>query len=230
MTLHLSKMWGSRLDLRFTSASGNNSDSGQLADIRMPQPAACSIYFQAEIVSGTGSVNNIFVSLLLGLGRTTVNRTVAYAFQPAAGAPLQVNFPSQPLVSLLANVQGFGTSTVVGQDLIVACTIEVAPITSFPLNKEPLDFGMALPGEADSLDDDMREDLEHDAPSVQQIMDAEDEPEEERRIILPKEFRPVIERLTRRLGRKPTLGEIREHTLAAQAKKRRGGSRWRDRA
>jgi hypothetical protein len=227
MSLHISKMWGSRLDLRFTSASGNNSDSGQLADIRMPQPAACSIYFQAEVISGTGSVNNIFVSLLLGLGRTTVNRTVAYAFQPAAGAPLEVNFPSQPLVSLLANVQGFGTSTVLGQDLVVACTIEVAPITSFPLHDEPMDFGMSVPGEADSLDDDMREDLEHDAPTREEIMEAR-EPEEPRRIILPKKFRPLVERLTRELGRRPTLHEIKlaEHRYFRAAKP----SRWRDRA
>jgi hypothetical protein len=219
-SLLLTKMWGSSNQLRFTNASAANLDSQQLADVRLPEPAVCSIAFQSRITSGSGLVSVLNLELILGLGRTVMTEVVTFGAQPSAGAPLNFLRPSQPLSSLQVRVFGFGSSDN-PDDLILTNTIQVGPFTRINYKSDPLTFGMAQPGEADGLDDALRDDLEGESPTVQQIMQGEagenafpEDQEEPARIVRPSAhrdtlIRTVIARLEQRYRRRPSKQEVR---------------------
>lgn len=234
--LLLTKMWGSSNQLRFTSASASNTDSQQLADIRFPEPAVCSIFLQSAILSGTGTIGVINYELIVGLGRTVTTRILTYPAQPTPGIALDVIVPQQPISSLQVRVFGTGSSSVVGQDYIVQNVIEVAPFTRLDYRKDPLTFGMAEPGEADGLDDDLRDELEAEAPTVREMLyteqaqvsglvpyELEPEPEPEPR---DEQARTLINYVTQtlagRYGRQPSSLEVLRALEHVSGRPRRG--------
>jgi hypothetical protein len=234
--LLLTKMWGSSNQLRFTSASAANLDSQQLADIRFPEPAVCSIFLQSSITSGSGAVSVLNFELIVGLGRTVTTRVFTYPAQPVIGIALDVIVPQQPISSLQARVFGFGTSFVVGQELVVTNVIEVAPFTRIDYKSDPLTFGMAEPGEADGLDDDLRDELEAEAPTVRemlyneqaqvaglQVQGYELEPAPEPRDDQARALiNYVTQTLTSRHGRAPSSQEVLRALEHVSGRQRRG--------
>ena len=219
--LALTRMWGATSTLSFTDTAPQEGVTLQLADIRIPEPVTASIYFEAQREGQAGTVQALTLDLLLGLGRTNVKRTTTFLFQPTFGAPILFALPLQPVVSVQAIVTARGFVSTGGNKVDVVCTIQVAPITRINYQSEGLKFGMALPGEADGMDDAMHEDLEEEAPGELDVMraaqadgfdpgeqlDDEDEPPP-RRIVVPPRYQQVIDRMTEQLGRAPKLRDL----------------------
>lgn len=207
----LTKMWGSSAVLRWVAGAPSSLDNQQLADITMPDPAVCSIYFQSSILAGTGVVQVINLELILGLGRTTATRVVSFLNQPVPNASIDFVLPLQPLISVQARVFGLATATT--PEFTVQNVIHVAPVTSVNLKGTPMRFGMAMPGEADSMDDELREELEEEAPTVAEIIsngEISDEPEPPPQAT-PRQLviRSLISQFVERHGRKPTKVELK---------------------
>jgi hypothetical protein len=209
-------MWGSSTSLVLTSTGPTDPPiaSGQLANVTLPEPAVCSIYFQATIVRRSDPANIVQVftlNLLEGIGRVTVPRQVSYIAQPAFGSPLEVTLPFVPIHALQVNIEARGTGILAPQELEIVTYFILSPITRIAQKQSELKFGMAVPGEADSLDHEMHAELEAEAPTVQQILSAGEEPEQVEIVQTPRQrlIERVIVSLTQRLGRRPTKQQVR---------------------
>lgn len=233
--------WGSSAQLRlsrtFSGAAEVANTSAQLAQISLPEPAVCSLYLQAS-ASFTSpqftSVATFTINLNQGLGRVTVPRTIDFAGQPAEGAPLEFTLPFLPFHALNVDVSATANfdPDIPNTEIEINIFLIVAPITRIPQKIQQLQFGMALPGEADALDDELRENLEEDTPTVQAIMGREanvrvhGEPEEDDDEVeqVPAWMLDIVDRLTQRLKRTPTRRELRAAVARYRARAaRRGG-------
>jgi|GEM_PF-3363177 len=215
--------WGSSalIDL-----SGNQfSNSAQLAQVTLPEPAVCSIYLQATVQLADPSkayVGTFTINLSQGLGRVTVPRQVSFASQPGPSSPVEWTFPFIPLHALQVDVSANLIGQIQeGQQNSIQVYLVLAPITRIPQKVQQLKFGMALPGEADALDDELRTDLEDETPTAQQIMGLEaderahgrEEPE-----TAPAWMLDLVDRLSARLRRAPTRQELRAAIARHQAR------------
>lgn len=172
------RMWGSNALISLPFGPDAFAPETQLADVPLPEACVCSIYFQADIASPPGQagiVSSLYVKLSIGLGRSSVIRTISWAGVPVLGAPLEFTLPWVPAATVLAVVGASGRATAAPGPLQILCTLNVAPISRFP-QTDSLKFGMAKPGEADGLDDGMYEELEAESPDAADVMrDGQDE-------------------------------------------------------
>ena len=240
--------WGSSatIDIPTTNAGVTVSASAQVAQVSLPEPAVCSFYVQASLRADPLDVVRVFtINLSEGIGRVTVPRQVSFQFQPALNAPLEFTLPFVPVHALQVNIEA--SVDIVSEDPAGHVYIDVyfvlSPITRIPQQQQKLAFGMAMPGEADDLDDELREDLESEGPTAQaavmqgrrsvdgsndQVEGDDDEGDDEGDDAPqpPAWLTNVVEQLTRRHGRKPTLPELRaavERLRARRARMRRRG-------
>jgi hypothetical protein len=245
--------WGSSatIDIPTTNAGTTVSASAQVAQVSLPEPAVCSFYIQAAWrgTSPLDVVRVFTINLSEGIGRVTVPRQVSFQFQPAINAPLEFTLPFVPVHALQVNIEA--SVDIVSEDPAGHVFIDVyfvlSPITRIPQQQQKLAFGMAMPGEADDLDDELREDLESEGPTAQaavmqgrrsvdgsndQIEGEDDEGEDDEgedddeRPQPPPWLLNVVEQLTRRHGRKPTIDELRaavQRLKARRARQRRRG-------
>jgi hypothetical protein len=121
----------------------------------------------------------------------------------------------------------------------------LSPLTRIPQKIQKLQFGMAMPGEADDLDDELSGELEAEGPSVNQSMredrqpvdgsspeaerdedagrdEDEDAPQVERS---PAWLLTLVDQLTRRLGRQPTRPELAKAVQRVRQRVARRGVR-----
>jgi hypothetical protein len=169
--------WGSSTRLIFdvSGEPGTSvSASAQLAQVSLPEPAVCSLYIQARLITGSpvDVIRTFTLNLLEGIGRVTVPRQVSFADQPGTLSPIEFTLPWVPVHALNVNVEAVldhGSETP-----NPVCEVEVflvlSPLTRIPQKEQMLAFGMAMPGEADDLDDGLREDLETEGPTAQQAV------------------------------------------------------------
>lgn len=238
--------WGSSatIDIPTTNAGTTVSASAQVAQVSLPEPAVCSFYVQATWrgTSPLDVVRVFTVNLSEGIGRVTVPRQVSFQFQPAINAPLEFTLPFVPVHALQVNVEA--SVDIVSEDPAGHVFIDVyfvlSPITRIPQQQQKLAFGMALPGEADDMDDELRQDLEAEGPTARDAVmqgrrrvdasndheegEGEDEDEEEgedERPQPPAWLLTVVDQLTRRYGRKPTMPELRAAVTRLRARRAR---------
>ena len=238
--------WGSSARLILGPAQGS-SVSAQLAQISLPEPAVCCLYLQARarIVNPADIFVGAFtINLAQGLGRVTVPRQVTFANQPSATGPLEWTLPFVPLHALQVDVQAtanFRNEAPPDSLIEIEIYFVLAPITRIPQHQQKLSFGMALPGEADDMDDELRQDLESEGPTAaaaimegRRQVDASDdhmegdgeEPDDgdepgPGRKQPPAWVYRVVEQLTKRHGRKPTMPELRAAVQRLQARQAR---------
>jgi hypothetical protein len=239
--------WGS--SCRVISYDDLLTASQQLAAVTLPEPAIVSIYFQVSIVRRNdapapalqSTIRSFTINLAEGIGRVTIPRQISFDAQPADDAPIEFTIPFLPVHALQVNVQqmtqNVGAAPPPPADpyfLETECYMVLAPLTRIAAPPEaPQEFGMALPGEADSLDDDLLDELEAEAPSVAEMMVGDrlgTEPVPEVELVEPEGPTParlivdrIVARLTRRLGRKPTRSEAIIAIGRAQRRLDRGG-------
>lgn len=228
--LALTRMWGSTTKIAFDPTGAQQSQPKQVADVRLPMACACTVFFMAEVTSQptvAGVVNSLELEMTIGLGRVTTTRKLAFAGVPNPGAQFEVTLPFVPLATLMATLTGTGTSFTPGSDYEITITMMVTPIGILKIEAEPLEFGMSTPGEAEDLDESLRDELEPDAPSPEEVAeefpddmpaDATDPeeahevevyvPRRRRQIVIPPELERYVERLSRRLGRPARLGDL----------------------
>lgn len=229
--LALTRMWGSTTKIAFDPSGAQASQPRQVADVRLPMACACSVFFMAEITSQptvTGVINSLELEMTIGLGRVTTTRKLAFAGVPNPGAQFELTLPFVPLATLMATLSGNGTSFTPGEAYEVTITMMVTPIGILEIKSEPLEFAMATPGEADDIDEDLRDELEPDAPSPEDVAEETYEAEEvevyrprrPRQIEIPAELERYVQKLSRRLGRPATLRDLdparRRLVLASQ--------------
>jgi hypothetical protein len=215
--------WGSSAVLQLSRALGL-SQSVQLAQVSLPEPAVCSLYFTASArISDPAhtTVNQLTLNLIQGVGRVAVPRQVSFAGQPSDLSPIEWTMPFVPLHSLQVNVDASADLTfqAEGGEIDIQMYFVISPITRIPQKIQKLQFGMATPGEADSMDDELLENLEGEAPSVAEIMgkeadqrvhgdagddDGGDEPQD-----VPAWMLDLVDALTARLGRAPKRSELK---------------------
>lgn len=220
--------WGSSAELVLKSTGlvggGIVSASQQLAQVSLPEPAVCSLYFQAaaRITNPQNlSVAVFTVNLNQGLGRVTVPRQLSFSGQPADGAPLEYTLPFIPLHALNVDVSCTANANDEAPgEIAIQIYLVIAPITRIPQKTQKMEFGMATPGEADSLDDELRENLEEEAPTVEQIMgrEADERAHGEQPETAPAWMLDLVDRLTARLRRAPTRQELRAAIARHQAR------------
>lgn len=215
--------WGSSASVILNTAAGVRG--AQLAQVTLPEPAVCTVFFQVSCIRpiGVESIRRFTLNMNIGLGRVVATRRITYLQQPSPptqlgaenGKPLEVTFPFVPMQTL--NID-FSADATIGEgsdpgdnEIELAVVLQVAPITKIPIDvANPMEFGMAEPGEADSLDDALLQELEPDAPdfaheAVENLV-VETEGEE----VTPERLRirSAIHQLARRYGRKPTRREV----------------------
>lgn len=214
--------WGSSAVLSLSRALGL-SQSVQLAQVTLPEPAVCSLYFSASARitdPAHTTVNVLTLNLIQGVGRVAVPRQVSFAGQPSDLSPIEWTMPFVPLHSLQVNVDASADLffQAEGGEIDIQMYFVISPITRIPQHIQKLQFGMAMPGEADSLDDELLENLEGEAPSVAEIMgkeadqrvhgddndDGGDDPQ-----AVPAWMMDLVDALTQRLGRAPKRAELR---------------------
>lgn len=232
--------WGSSAAFTLSPEVGF-STSLQLAQVTLPEPAVCSIYFQASVRFNDPTLASIGTfSLLLsqGLGRVTIPRSIDFAGQPSEGSDLEWTIPFIPLHALQAQVECVGDLKTGGQ-LDVQVYLVLAPITRIPQQIQKLQFGMALPGEADALDDELLENLEGEAPSVAEIMgkeadhrmhgeegdDDDDDDGGEDPKAAPAWMLDLVDALTQRLHRAPTRAELAKAVTRLRERQARRSAR-----
>jgi len=204
-------------------------NSAQLAQVSLPEPAVCSIYCQAslDVTDTLDTVRTFTLNLYEGVGRVTVIRQVTFQFQPALNAPLEFTLPFVPVHALQVNAEA--TLDVLSEEPTDTASLEMyfvlSPLTRIPQKIQKLQFGMAMPGEADDLDDELSGELEAEGPSVveamregRQMVDgsspeaerdedaAADELSDVQRA--PAWLMTLIDQMTQRLGRQPTRPEL----------------------
>lgn len=224
--------WGSTQTIHIESATGGPavfvaSTSGQLMQVSLPEPAVCSIYFQANLRSSDPANNlaQFSINLNEGVGRVTVIRDLTYLSQPAQNSPLEVTLPFVPVHALNVDVSAIANIAVPNSSVDIEITMVLSPVTRIPQKEQKLSFGMAMPGEADDLDDELLQDLEAEGPSAAEAVaegrvrvdgsndhvraddddDDDDEPAPQVHPVVAK----LIEQLTVRHGRAPTLPELK---------------------
>lgn len=230
-----SLMWGSSTQL-VIDANGELRVAKQLAQVSLPEPAVCTLYvqvaFRLSSVLSTDTRLSVFtLNLLQGVGRLTIPRQVTFLDQPSPDSPLEWTMPFVPLHALNVNVEAIGAGIASGDRIELEVSFQLSPITRIPQKDMPLDFGMAEPGEADSMDHEMHAELEAESPTVAQILgagnDLEREPEPE--LVVPTGRQAlvatVLERLTQRLGRAPTAEEARAALGRIDARRARRAQR-----
>lgn len=227
--------WGSSGTITFdlTGEPGQAvAASVQLAQISLPEPAVCSCYVQASFfatVPRDDYINILTVNLLEGIGRVTVPRQISFQNQPSNRGPLEFTLPFLPVHALQVNVEAVLNHS--SEDPTNQARVELffvlAPLTRIPQKLQQLQFGMALPGEADDLDDELRGELEAEGPTVAAMMgegrqhvdgsspeepddEPDDEPEQPPPAVLrsPPWLLTLVDQMTRRLGREPTRSEL----------------------
>lgn len=231
--------WGSSSTLSLGTDTANSS-SAQLAQVSLPEPAVCSLYLQAAVTNNSDPANarigSFTVNLMQGVGRVTVPRQLTFSGQPSNNGPLEFTLPFVALHALQVDVSATGLFTGPASiDLQIYFVL--SPITRIPQKIQKLQFGMATPGEADDLDDELREDLEAEGPTAAQAVaegrrrvdasnDHEREPDdeeegEEQVQRVPAWLMNVVDQLTRRYGRQPTKPELRAAVKRLQARRHR---------
>lgn len=219
--------WGS--STRLVSVDNTMSASQQLAAVTLPEPAVCSLYFQISIVvpstDSFAAIGAFTINLLQGIGRVTVPRQISFDSQPSVYAPIEFTMPFVPLHALQVNVQQI-CHDIVSSPIETEIYLVLSPITRIASKeaKDAMTFGMALPGEADSLDDDMVAELEAESPTVASIManearargqqqpeaeGLEGEDEEAPEVLSADQavVQDIVAALTERLGRRPSRTE-----------------------
>jgi hypothetical protein len=219
------------------SIDNNPTPSAQLAAVTLPEPAVCSLYFQITIVTPStdnfAAIAAFTLNLLQGVGRVVIPRTITFDSQPSVAGPIEFTIPFVPLHALQVNVEQV-CHDIVLSPIETEIYMVLSPITRIAASKvkDAMVFGMDLPGEADSLDDQQLEELETESPTVNQIMhadfspvvdgsdgseepegeEAEEEEEPERRVLSAEQaiVQDIVSLLARRLGRPPTRKEARD--------------------
>lgn len=212
--------WGSSTSISLSPTLGSKI-AAQLAQVTLPEPAVCSLYMQATARVTNPDVTSVgafTLNLNQGIGRVTIPRQVTFAGQPSDQSPLEWTMPFVPLHALNVDVEctgDFRDST--GGQIDIQIYLLVSPITRIPMAGK-MEFGMSLPGEADALDDELREDLEDESPTTQEVMsneadhrvhgdDDDDGGEEPQQA--PAWMLELVDALGKRLGRAPTRKELR---------------------
>jgi hypothetical protein len=200
-----------------------SSISAQLAQVTLPEPAVCSLYFQAtaRITNpDVTSVGEFTLNLNQGIGRVTIPRQVSFAGQPSSQSPLEFTMPFVPLHALNVDVEATADfRDFNGGEIDITIYLLVSPITRIPMAGK-MEFGMSLPGEADALDDELRTDLEDESPTTQEVMsqeanhrvhgeDGDDDGGEEPQAA-PAWMIELVDALSLRLGRPPKRSELRK--------------------
>lgn len=228
--------WGSSTTLSLSRQLGLHS-SAQLAQVTLPEPAVCSLYFSASVrISDPAhtTINVLTLNLIQGVGRVAVPRQISFAGQPSDLSPIEWTMPFVPLHSLQVDVEASADLVfqAEGGEIDIQMYFVISPITRIPQKIQKLQFGMALPGEADAADDELRENLEDESPSVAEIMGDEahhrvhgededhgdDEPQ-----AAPAWMLDLVDALSQRLGRAPKRSELRaavERMKERQARRR----------
>lgn len=215
--------------------------SAQLAQVSLPEPAVCTVYFQVTVESADPRdvLRAFTLNLNQGVGRVTIPRQITFPFQPAVNAPLEYTIPFIPVHALNVDCSATVDTGSPSPNVRITVYMELSPLTRIPQKQQQLAFGMALPGEADDLDDDLREDLEAEGPTTQQIMmagrehaldgsdgleqvegDDGEADEEEAPELTPVQRLALA--LTERLGRRPTRIELRQAIVRVKRRRRRG--------
>jgi hypothetical protein len=248
--------WGSVQRIHIESVSGGpavfvTSNSQQLMQVSLPEPAVCSIYFQVNLTA-SNPLNNITqfsVNLNEGVGRVTVIRDLTYLGQPALNSPLEVTLPFVPVHALNVDVTAIANIGAPNSSVDIEITMVISPLTRIPQEIQKLQFGMAMPGEADDLDDELRQDLEAEGPTaaeavaegrvrvdgsndhVREQEPDDDEPDDDDgpQVGVHPVLVQLIEQLTARHGRRPTKPELRAAVQRYQARVRRRRARGRGR-
>ena len=214
--------WGSSANFTLTFG-GDFSTSKQLAQVTLPEPAVCSVYFQASATindPALASVGTFSLLLTQGLGRVSIPRSIDFAGQPSFDSDLEWTIPFLPIHALQAEVSCIGDLRP-GGEITIQVYLVLSPLTRIPQQVQKLKFGMALPGEADSLDDELLENLEGDAPTVADIMgheaqhrvhgddgdDGDDDGGEDPQAA-PAWMMDLVDALTQRLHRPPSRAEL----------------------
>lgn len=226
--------WGSSANLKFVNAFNAPqiyNASAQLAQVQLPEPAVCTLYLSASMRSTdpSATISTFTLNLSQGLGRVTVPRQITFGGQPSEGSPIEWTLPFIPLHALQVDVSGTANFDFeLAAEIDVQIYFVIAPITRIPQQIQKLQFGMALPGEADALDDELRTDLEGETPTAAQIMgqeaqqrvhgvqgddDDDDEPE-----AAPAWMLDLVDALTKRLKRPPNKREL--HQAVARYRQR----------
>lgn len=224
--------WGSSAAVEVTNATAPGPPptnarvvSAQLAQISLPEPAVCSLYFQATVESNfiDDVVTVLTLNMAEGIGRVTVPRQISFLAQPAPGAPLEYTLPFVPVHALNVDIQAnVRLNNPAGSLVRIQTYFVLSPLTRIQQQQQELSFGMALPGEADDLDDELRGELEAEGPSVQQMMmqdrqlvdgsspetEAEPEADDEPIERAPAWLMTLVDQMTRTLGRAPTRPEL----------------------
>jgi hypothetical protein len=224
--------WGSSATINFDLSQPGTTvlNSAQLAQVSLPEPAVCSIYIQAGFLTNNpGNVIRTFtLNLTEGVGRVAVPRQITFQFQPALNAPLEFTLPFVPVHALQVNAEA--TLDVLSEEPTDTAALEMyfvlSPLTRIPQQIQKLQFGMAMPGEADDLDDELSGELEAEGPSVVEAMREgrqnvdgsspeevdpypqpdPDEPEQVERA--PAWLMTLIDQMAQKLGRTPTRPEL----------------------
>lgn len=226
--------WGASAKLLTTQALVGKSVSIQLAQVSLPEPAVCSLYFETKITRASqfASVKVFTLNLVQGVGRVAVPRQISFIGQPSFTSPIEFTIPFVPLHALNVNIEQICDFVGIGNDELETETyLVLSPLTRMADKYQKIRFGMAMPGEADSLDDDMREELEAESPTVVEIMSGEAEPPsrggqyEPPRTQAGSMVAEIIAQLTERLGRPPTRPEAEQAVQRVQARLARRGVR-----
>jgi hypothetical protein len=250
--------WGSSAEVRADNSSTTGPPpyflrqvTAQLAQISLPEPAVCTLYFQASMTTAfpDDTIRSLTLNLLEGVGRVTIPRQVSFMAQPSPGSPLEFTIPFVPLHALQVDITvGVDLQHAAGSLITVQTYFVLSPLTRIPQKEQKLAFGMALPGEADDLDDELRQDLEAEGPTAAQAVaqgrqrvdksndhvegadpdeddDGEDDEQQVQRVhpVLLK----LIDQLTARHGRQPTKTELRAAVARFKARRRRQAARGR---
>jgi hypothetical protein len=231
--------WGASAKLLTTQALVGKSVSTQLAQVSLPEPAVCSLYFQTTITRASefASVKVFTLNLVQGVGRVAVPRQISFVAQPSLHSPIEFTIPFVPLHALQVNIEQICDFVGIGNDELETETyLVLAPITRIDDKHQKIRFGMAMPGEADEMDDELRAELEGEAPTVVEVMEADhsgandevddvdDEPPQgttQAGSIVAQ----IIAELTRKLGRPPKRHEAQAAVQRVQARLARRGAR-----
>ena len=208
----LTKLWGATETLQVVGITPTQGVTQQVADVRMPEPLVCTVYLQVSFAAGSGTIDLCTLTQQIGLGRTTVTQRKVFPNQPDPTNDLVVVFQTVPMINLLANITVNGSASPTSSQVIgtnpaftLNLTIQVAPITRAKVTAEHKVWGMALPGEADSLDDELDTDMQ---PLL---------PEHDQRALVQL----AVNQLQKRLGRRPAPGEVRAAVERMEARQAR---------
>lgn len=234
--------WGSSATLIVNdpnAGSGRPIVSAQLAQVSLPEPAVCSVYFQASMTTADPRdvVRSFTLNLSEGIGRVTVPRQLSFPNQPAAPSPLEFTIPFMPVHALNVDCQAAVDVISGAPDIRIEVYMVLSPLTRIPQKEQKLAFGMAMPGEADDLDDDLREELEAEGPTAAQTVagayesqvdgsdglepddDGDDDDDGEQVPRVPAWVMGLIQQLEARLGRRPTRLELAAAVKRLRARK-----------